>query len=54
MREVGLVNQVDDQVEVSREPTPDGYRVVETRSRAERLAPAAFPDLVIPVAERVA
>jgi Uma2 family endonuclease len=52
--EVWLVNQVDDQVEVFRDPTPAGYLVAQARSRAERLAPLAFPDLLISVNELVA
>jgi len=36
-------------IRVHQDPTPDGYRVVQTRRRGDRLAPSAFPDLAFAV-----
>jgi Uma2 family endonuclease len=44
-----VVNLLDGQIEVHREPTPRGYRVVTTYRRGERVALLAFPDLTIAV-----
>jgi Uma2 family endonuclease len=44
-----VVNLVDGQIEVHREPTPRGYRVVTTYRRGERVALLAFPDVTIAV-----
>jgi Uma2 family endonuclease len=38
-------------VEVYREPSPDGYRVARRLERGADVAPAAFPDIVLPVNE---
>jgi Uma2 family endonuclease len=51
IREVWIVNFVDDVVEVYREPTPNGYLVSEIRRRGEVLAPRAFPDCQLAVAD---
>jgi Uma2 family endonuclease len=44
-----VVNLVDGQIEVHREPTPRGYRVVTTYRRGERVALLAFPDITVAV-----
>jgi Uma2 family endonuclease len=49
--EVWLVDLPDDVVEVHREPTADGYRLARTARRGERIAPIAFPDREIAVAD---
>ncbi len=36
-------------IRVHQDPTPDGYRVVHTRRRGDRLVPSAFPDLAFAV-----
>ncbi|MGH7267794.1 MAG: Uma2 family endonuclease [Candidatus Rokuibacteriota bacterium] len=51
LREVWLVDLVRDQVEVSRDPGPDGYRTIAAHTRGERLVPLAFPDLSFSVDE---
>ena len=38
---------------VSREPSPDGYRSARTPRRGSRIAPLAFPDRMLSVAELV-
>ncbi len=38
-------------IEVHREPGPAGYRVVQTLRRGERVAPLAFPDRELEIAE---
>ena len=40
-------------VEVHREPSPDGYRWSRRRGRGEEVAPAAFPDVRLDVADIV-
>ena len=47
--EVWIVDLDRGIIRVHRDPTPDGYRVVRTRRRGDRLGPAAFPDLVFAV-----
>jgi Uma2 family endonuclease len=49
--EAWLINLVHDVVLVYREPTADGYRVVQTIRRGETVSPLAFPDWAIPVDE---
>ena len=49
--EAWIVDLEGAQVEVYREPAPDGYRRVETRGRGARLQPTAFPDLALAVAD---
>ncbi len=49
--EAWLVNLVDDLVRIYREPTAEGYLVIQTARRGETLAPLAFPDWAIPVDE---
>ena len=48
--ETWLVDLQHGVVHVHREPSPDGYRVIWTVRRGERLAPLAFPDREIAVA----
>jgi Uma2 family endonuclease len=43
LAEVWLVDLRAQRIDVHREPTADGYRVLLTRRRGERLAPLAFP-----------
>ena len=45
--EVWIVDLDRGIIRVHRDPTPDGYRVVRTRRRGDRLGPAAFPDIVV-------
>ena len=47
--EVWIVSRPADAIEVFREPSKHGYREHQTFRRGERLAPAAFPDLVLAV-----
>jgi Uma2 family endonuclease len=47
--EVWIVDLDRGVIRVHLDPMPDGYRVVRTRRRGDRLAPAAFPDLVFAV-----
>jgi Uma2 family endonuclease len=49
--EAWLVDLQHGVVYVHREPTADGYRVTQTVRRGERLAPLAFPDREIAVAD---
>jgi Uma2 family endonuclease len=49
--EAWLVDLQHGVVHVHREPSPDGYRVIRTVRRGERLAPLAFPDREIAVAD---
>jgi Uma2 family endonuclease len=49
--EAWLVNLIDDLIRVYREPTPDGYRVIQTARRGENISPLAFPAWAIPVDE---
>jgi Uma2 family endonuclease len=41
--ETWLVDVEQGLIEIYREPSPEGYRQVQTRRRGERLSPAAFP-----------
>lgn len=41
--EAWLVDLVHDLVRLYREPTPEGYQVIQTARRGETIAPAAFP-----------
>lgn len=47
--EVWLINLQDDILQVYREPGPDGYGLVLTARRGERIASLAFPDREIAV-----
>ena len=49
--EYWIVNVVDREVEVYRQPSADGYRSVETRREGDVIAPAEFPDVTIEVSE---
>jgi Uma2 family endonuclease len=49
--EYWLVNLVEKQVEVYREPTPAGYRLVTRHGRGETLRLVTFPDVAVRVAE---
>ena len=46
--EAWLVDLDAGRVEVYREPSPEGYRLMRFYTRGERLAPLAFPDLEVP------
>lgn len=45
IREVGLVDLVEERIEVFRQPSPQGCQEVQTLRREQRVAPQAFPDL---------
>jgi Uma2 family endonuclease len=49
--EVWIVDLPGERVEVCRAPSTEGYRDVQSRARGEQVAPAALPDLAIPVGE---
>lgn len=49
--EYWIINLVEKQVEVYREPTPAGYRLVSRHERGETLSLMAFPDVAVRVAE---
>lgn len=49
--EVWIVNLPEDQLEVFRDPGPEGYRDVRRLKRGERIAPGALPDLDVAVDE---
>jgi Uma2 family endonuclease len=49
--EVWLVDVGRGTIRVYREPSPTGYRTARTFRRGERLAPLAFPDLALAVAD---
>ena len=51
--ETWLVDLPHDVLHVHREPMADGYRVTRTARRGERIAPLAFPDREIAVADLV-
>jgi Uma2 family endonuclease len=51
--EVWLVDLARATVRAYRDPTPTGYRTARTYRRGERLAPLAFPDLQLAVADIV-
>jgi Uma2 family endonuclease len=45
-----LVNLIDDVVLVYRDPSPTGYRSVQTFRRGDEIRPLAFPDVASPSA----
>jgi Uma2 family endonuclease len=49
--ETWLVDLQHGVVHVHREPSPDGYRVIRTVRRGERLAPLAFPERELAVSD---
>jgi Uma2 family endonuclease len=49
--ETWVVDLPHDVLHVYREPVEDGYRVVQTLRRGDRVAPLAFPDRELEVAE---
>jgi Uma2 family endonuclease len=51
IREVWLVDLVRNQVEVHREPTPEGYQREETLGPGNRLVPMALPEVSLSPAE---
>jgi Uma2 family endonuclease len=46
-----IVNLVDDQVELHRDPTPAGYQTIEIARRGDTIRLVAFPDVSITVAD---
>jgi Uma2 family endonuclease len=46
-----IANLVDDQIEVHRDPSPDGYRSVRIARRGDTIQPVAFPDMMLTVAD---
>jgi Uma2 family endonuclease len=53
IREVWLVDLTTPRLEIHREPRADGYGNVRVFARGERVAPEAFPDLSLDMAELV-
>jgi Uma2 family endonuclease len=49
--EVWIVDGASGAFEIYRDPTPDGYRRADRIAPEESLAPAAFPDLVLSIAD---
>jgi Uma2 family endonuclease len=49
--EVWIVNLVDQQIEVYRDPQADGYATRRVHTRGEPVAPTALPDVTIRVEE---
>lgn len=49
--EAWLINFPGGRIEVHREPSPDGYKLVRYVTRGENLAPLSFPDLDLAVDE---
>ena len=48
-----LLNLRDDVIEAHADPSPDGYRTVRQYRAGDDIAPAAFPDLVIPASQLI-
>ena len=48
-----LMNLQDDVIEAHANPSPDGYRTVQRYRAGDVIAPAAFPELVIPVSQLI-
>ena len=48
-----LMNLREDVIEAHAEPSPDGYRTVRRYRAGDDIAPAAFPDLVMPVSQLI-
>ena len=48
-----LLNLRDDVIEAHADPSPDGYRTMRRYRVGDDIAPAAFPDLVIPVSQLI-
>ena len=51
IHEVWLVDLEQDTITIYRDPTPDGYRNARVARRGDELAPAAFPDRALAVAD---
>lgn len=51
IREVWLADLAEDRVEVYRQPSPQGYRLVQYLRRGDRLVPQALPGLDVAVEE---
>ena len=51
IREVWIVNLVEDQVEIYRNPEGEKYGATHIAKAGDTIAPAAFPDAEIAVAE---
>ena len=49
--EVWLVDLEQESITIYRDPTPEGYRTAQVVRRGEHLAPSAFPDRTIAVAD---
>src|SRR5581483_8823648 len=49
--EYWIVNLVDGQVEVHRDPTPNGYQTTRVLRRGDTIQPLAFPEVTIVVAD---
>ncbi len=47
--EVWLVNLIDENVEIYRQPQDDMYRSTQTATQGESISPSAFPDMVVPI-----
>ena len=49
--EVWLVNLIDAEIVIYREPSVTGYQSVQVLRRGDMIAPLAFPDVVIAVSD---
>jgi Uma2 family endonuclease len=49
--EFWVANFPDRQIEIFRDPTPEGYRTRQILKRGDEIHPLAFPDVVIQVNE---
>jgi Uma2 family endonuclease len=46
-----IMNLVDEQIEIHREPAPDGYRSARIAKSGDTIQPVAFPDVTLAVAD---
>jgi Uma2 family endonuclease len=49
IREYWIVDLAGESVEVYRDPSPDGYRLIRLLKHGDRIAPEAFPDVEIAI-----
>lgn len=54
IREMGLINLPQTQIEVYRDPSNEGYCIKQTFDRGDTISPSAFPTLKLEVAKILA